>query len=61
MQKVPYMAVIGGREAESGSAAVRVRGTGRKQVVLDRAEFVSQVREQIRTRTLDIGIDSPAA
>jgi hypothetical protein len=34
MQKVPYMAVIGQREAESESLALRVRGAGKKQEVL---------------------------
>jgi threonyl-tRNA synthetase len=56
-QKVPYMAVVGGREAESGTAAVRVRGAGRKQLVLDRGEFVERVREQIASRTLELGVE----
>ena len=34
MQKVPYMAVIGQREAESDSLALRVRGAGKKQEVM---------------------------
>lgn len=55
-QKVPYMAVVGGREAEAGTVAVRARGAGRKQTVLDRADFVSQVREQDRSRTLEVGL-----
>jgi threonyl-tRNA synthetase len=54
-QKVPYMAVIGGREAEGGTAAVRVRGAGRKQEVLPRAEFIALVREQVETRSLEVG------
>ncbi|HQR19211.1 MAG TPA: threonine--tRNA ligase, partial [Gemmatimonadales bacterium] len=32
--KVPYMAVVGQREAEAGSVAVRVRGAGNKQEVM---------------------------
>ncbi|MGI9181257.1 MAG: threonine--tRNA ligase [Longimicrobiaceae bacterium] len=59
-QKVPYMAVIGGREAEAGSAAVRVRGAGRKQLVLDRAEFIARVLEQDRSRTLSVGFEESA-
>src|SRR5438046_2266508 len=31
LQKVPYMAVVGQREADAGSAAVRGRGEGKKQ------------------------------
>ncbi|MEZ4414401.1 MAG: threonine--tRNA ligase [Gemmatimonadota bacterium] len=53
LMKVPYMAVIGEREAESGTAAVRRRGAGKKQEVMERAAFQALVREQIRTRALD--------
>jgi threonyl-tRNA synthetase len=56
-QKVPYMAVIGGREAEGGTAAVRVRGAGRKQEVLDRAELAERILAQVRSRTLQVGFD----
>jgi threonyl-tRNA synthetase len=56
-QKVPYMAVVGGREAESGTAAVRMRGAGRKQVVIDREAFVARVREQMLNRTLEVGVE----
>ncbi|HET7041505.1 MAG TPA: threonine--tRNA ligase, partial [Gemmatimonadales bacterium] len=34
VQKVPYMAVVGAREIESKSVAVRVRGAGNKQTVM---------------------------
>lgn len=58
-QKVPYMAVIGGREAEGGTAAVRVRGAGRKQEVVHRAALADRIVEQVRSRTLQVGFDSP--
>lgn len=45
--KVPYMAVMGKREAESGNAAVRRQGAGAKQEVLRREEFIANVRAQI--------------
>jgi threonyl-tRNA synthetase len=50
MRKVPYMGVMGEREVENGTVAVRRRGGGRKQEVLDRQAFADQVREEIRTR-----------
>ncbi len=53
MHKVPYMAVIGEREAEAGTVAVRRRGAGKKQEVVDRAEFVEQVKGEIEIRALD--------
>ncbi|MBA3893465.1 MAG: threonine--tRNA ligase [Gemmatimonadales bacterium] len=52
MQKVPYMAVVGQREAESDSLALRVRGAGKKQEVLPVAAFLDRIREEVRTRAL---------
>jgi len=52
LQKIPYMAVVGQREAEAESAAVRARGAGNKQVVLPIADFVAKVQEEVRTRSL---------
>lgn len=52
MQKVPYMAVIGEREAEAGTVAVRRRGAGKKQEIMPREEFVARLQEEIRTRAL---------
>ncbi|MCC6318576.1 MAG: threonine--tRNA ligase [Gemmatimonadaceae bacterium] len=52
LMKVPYMAVVGKREAESGTIAVRERGQGRKQEVIGVDAFVARVSEEIRTRAL---------
>ena len=52
LQKVPYMAVVGQREAEAGSVAVRGRGAGNKQTVLSIADFVAKLQEEVRTRSL---------
>jgi threonyl-tRNA synthetase len=54
-QKVPYMAVIGGREAEAGMVAVRARGGGRKQDVMERAAFVASLREEVARKRLPAG------
>jgi len=51
--KVPYMAVVGKREAEQGTVAVRVRGKGKKQEVMAVDEFVSRVAEKVKTRALE--------
>ncbi|HET8654219.1 MAG TPA: threonine--tRNA ligase [Longimicrobiaceae bacterium] len=56
-QKVPYMAVVGGREAEAGTAAVRIRGAGRKQVILDRGELVRQLAAQKEGKALELGLE----
>ncbi|MFW6065980.1 MAG: threonine--tRNA ligase [Planctomycetota bacterium] len=49
MQKVPYMAVVGPREADAESVAVRVRGAGDQGArTLD--EFVRAVRQEIDSK-----------
>src|SRR6266550_4110 len=50
--KVPYMAVVGAREAEAKSVAVRGRGAGNKQVVLALDEFVTKLKEEVSSRSL---------
>ena len=52
LHKVPYMAIVGQREAEAGRAAVRARGAGKKQEVLPMADFVAKLQEEVRTRSL---------
>ncbi len=52
VMKVPYMAVIGKREAEAGTIAVRVRGEGKKQEVVSVESFIERVRGEIATRAL---------
>jgi threonyl-tRNA synthetase len=54
--KVPYMIVVGKREAEQGTVAVNVRGAGKEQkpnsVPLE--EFLSRILEEHRTRSLTL-------
>jgi threonyl-tRNA synthetase len=50
--KIPYMAVIGEREATDDTVAVRKRGAGNKQEVLGRGEFRQRILDEIRTRAL---------
>jgi threonyl-tRNA synthetase len=52
MGKVPYMCVIGEREAAQNTVAVRKRGAGKKQEVIDRGLFLETVLEEIRSRAL---------
>jgi threonyl-tRNA synthetase len=51
MQKVPYMAVVGEREAEAGTVAVRKRGEGKKQEIMSREEFKALLLEEARSRS----------
>ena len=50
--KIPYMGVIGEREATDGTVAVRRRGMGKKQEVMDRGRFIDMVLEEIQTKSL---------
>ena len=52
VMKVPYMAVIGKREAEAGTIAVRVRGEGKKQEVVSVESFIERVCSEIAARAL---------
>jgi threonyl-tRNA synthetase len=50
--KVPYMAVVGQREAESDSLALRIRGAGKKQEVMTVEAFLSRAVSEVRERRL---------
>jgi threonyl-tRNA synthetase len=50
LMKVPYLAVVGQREADSGTVAVRTRGAGNKQEVVPVADFKERLLSEIRTR-----------
>ena len=52
VEKIPYMAVVGQREADAGTVAVRVRGAGNKQEIVPVEEFLSRVSGENRTRAL---------
>ncbi len=52
--KVPYMAVVGKREVEAGTLAVRVRGAGKKQEIVPVEDFLARVREKIASRSLEL-------
>jgi threonyl-tRNA synthetase len=56
LQKVPYMAVVGQREADAHSAAVRARGAGTKQVILAVTDFIARLEQEIRSRALEPSI-----
>lgn len=61
--KVPYLAVIGKREAESDTVAINVRGAGREQKPAPLAvdEFIARVQEEIRSRSLTLGAGAVGA
>jgi threonyl-tRNA synthetase len=52
MQKVPYMAIVGQREADSDSLALRVRGAGKKQEVMTAAAFMERLSAEVSNRSM---------
>jgi threonyl-tRNA synthetase len=58
MHKVPYMAVIGEREAEAGTVAIRKRGAGNKQEIVARGDFVLRLSDEVTSRALPQGFQS---
>ncbi|WP_420447899.1 threonine--tRNA ligase [Candidatus Palauibacter sp.] len=53
LQKIPYLLVVGDREIEAGTVAVRARGAKRKQEVVPLDDFASRVRHRVETRSLE--------
>ena len=53
LQKIPYLLVIGDREIEAGTVAVRARGAERKQEVVPLDDFVSRIRDRVEARSLE--------
>jgi threonyl-tRNA synthetase len=51
---VPYMAVVGQREAEAGTVAVRVRGAGNKQEIVSVADFAARLTDNVARRSLEL-------
>jgi len=54
LQKVPYVLVVGDRELEAGTVAVRARGAEQKQEIMPLEGFVERAREVIDTRSLEL-------
>jgi len=52
VMKVPYMTVVGQRELDQGSVAVRVRGAGKKQEIVPVEQFMARVKSEIEMRAL---------
>jgi threonyl-tRNA synthetase len=59
-QKVPYILVVGEREQEQGTAAVR-RHKVKEQRVLPVADVVLEIADKVRARKLDVHVATMAA
>jgi threonyl-tRNA synthetase len=52
MQKVPYLLVVGEREVEAGTVAVRARGAEQKQVSMPLGKFLERVTAEVSEKAL---------
>ncbi len=52
LQKIPYLLVVGDREIEAGTVAVRARGADRKQEVVPLDDFLSRARSRVEEKAL---------
>ena len=52
LMKVPYMAVIGKREAEQNTVAIRMRGAGKKQEFAAVDDFIERLVTEVKSRAL---------
>jgi len=50
-QKIPYMLVVGDKEAESGEVSVRMRGEAGDKGVMKLYAFLSMLKEEIDTKS----------
>ena len=52
LQKIPYMLVIGDKEIEQATVAVRARGMGKAKFGIDFGEFAESLYQEISEREL---------
>ncbi len=52
VNKIPYMAIVGQREADAGTVAVRTRGAGKKQDIIAVEEFETQLSAHVASKAL---------
>ena len=53
MQKLPFMLVLGDKEMENGTVAVRSRKAGGDIGTMQLSEFIAMIQELIATRSRD--------
>ncbi len=58
VMKVPYLLVVGDRELEAATVAVRAHGARKKQVVMQVDDFVAAVQEKVRAKELDPALEA---
>jgi threonyl-tRNA synthetase len=55
-EKIPYMAIVGPRDAEAGTVSVRVRGTEKDLGAMAVGTFVEKLREEYAQRRAELSV-----
>lgn len=55
-EKIPYLLVVGPRDAENNAVSVRVRGTEKDLGAMPLAAFADRLADEIRTRQAELGV-----
>jgi threonyl-tRNA synthetase len=55
-EKIPYMLIVGPRDAEAGTVSVRARGVEKDLGAMPLERFVAEVRAEIAARRADLGV-----
>ncbi len=54
--RIPYLLVVGPRDAENGTVSVRVRGTDKDSGAMPLDAFVAGIKQEIDSRGADLGV-----
>jgi len=55
-EKIPYMLIVGPRDAEHNNVSVRMRGTEKDLGAMPLAAFVAGIQSEIAERRADLGV-----
>jgi len=55
MQKIPFLLVLGDKEAEAGTVNVRVRGQMQAEGTMPAEAFVERVKKLITEKSVNLG------
>jgi threonyl-tRNA synthetase len=55
-EKIPYMLIVGPRDAESNSVSVRMRGTEKDLGAMPLDAFVAAIKAEIAERKAELGV-----
>jgi threonyl-tRNA synthetase len=55
-EKIPYMLIVGPRDAEASNVSVRMRGTEKDLGAMPLAKFVEAIKHEVSQRRAELGV-----